>query len=184
MCFHTQQVCSALHRSSGATRSLVSSPRKHSLGGPGGSRSSARPGIVREGTGQAEAGALCPVGGLGRSRLCWASSPRSWCTARARDPTCCLEGSFCPHVCHLLPTPCAPRRQHACQPWSLCVPSVQPGAQHALGVQSVSSVGTASVCTFLSRLYTAGGGSTGAARAARCPLWDLLSQPGPGLCGR
>ena len=99
-----------------------------------------------------------------------------------RDPTCCLEGSFCPRVCHLLPTPCAPRRQRACQPWSLCVPSIQPGAQHALGVQSVSSVGTASVCTFFSGLYTAGSGSAGAARAARCPAWDLLSQPGPGLC--
>lgn len=37
-------------------------------------------------------------------------------------------------VCHLPPAPCAPRRQRACQPRSLCVPSVQPGAQHGMGI--------------------------------------------------
>lgn len=95
--------------------------------------------------------------------LCWASSPRPWCTLQARILHAAWKG-LSPHVfvCHLHPVPCASSSQRA---WSLCPQRLAWGPARSRCL--VSLVGMVSVCTLFSGLHTAGSGSTEAAGAGR-----------------
>lgn len=141
--------------------------------GDTGSWPSARPGIVKEGTGQRQ-----PV-----SHGCPQRVPSLCCASSARPGAHPRPGShmlpervFSPHVsvCHLPPAPCAPRRQRACQPQSLCVPSVQPRAQHAMGVQAESFVGVSQCAPYHP------GGSTETAGVGRADAWRGTCSPSLG----
>ena len=89
----------------GITCGLVASPRTRGLSGHGGSPSSARPGIVKEGTGQR---CLCSRGGLGRSPVC--TGPRVPDPGAHPSPGSHVlpdRACLCPHVpaWHLPPGP-------------------------------------------------------------------------------
>lgn len=89
----------------GITCSLMASPRTRGLSGHGGSPSSARPGIVREGTGQR---CPCSRGGLGRSLVCTGPRvPDPGAHPRPGSHVLPDRACLCPHVpaWHLPPGP-------------------------------------------------------------------------------
>lgn len=184
MCLHTQEVHSALHLSSrGATCSLVSSPRKHGLGGHGGSRVSARPGIVKEGTGQTEA-AHAPWVASGGPLSVLGLKSQTLVHIPGQDPTCCLEGSLSPRVC-LPPAPRSLCAQKAACLVTPCPQHLARGPARSRCSVSVIRGNGLSVHLILRAPHCrrwVHRGSRG--RQAHCPACDMLSQIGPGLCGR
>lgn len=146
--------------------------------GDTGSRPSAGPGTVKEGTGQRQP---VPRGCPQRvPSLCWASSARAGCTPQAKILYAARKDLFFPRVClpSALGSLCA--QKTACLSASVPLCPQCPARGPACHGCSGRVVAVVSACTLPSWwVHRDSRGGQG-----RCLAWDLLSQPGPGLCGR